>query len=122
MTSTNKPRKKEKHIMLIQKASMPPRSKPITLIFFSETLALRYRLKSLISACFICAWVLLITFNANAAPPPFVNQDLTAQSPEDDPPLEKSHATKRNEKEEWGLDALLSCPVQVFPQKPLPAF
>lgn len=103
--------------MLIQKASMPPVANQSRSFSFSETLALRYRLKSLISACFICAWVLLITFNANAAPPPFVNQDLTTQSPEDDPPLEKSHATKRNEKEEWVPGRIIVMPRAGLPEK-----
>ncbi|HNB02196.1 MAG TPA: hypothetical protein PLK61_10350, partial [Nitrosomonas sp.] len=85
--------------MLIQKASIIPATNQLSPAFFSATFTQYYSLKSLIPAYLICIWVLLITFNTNAAPPAFINQNLTIQSSEAELLLEKPHPIKGTEKE-----------------------
>ncbi|MBK7352400.1 MAG: S8 family serine peptidase [Nitrosomonas sp.] len=52
-----------------------------------------------------------------AAPPVFVNQDLAIQSPEEDLLLEKPHAAKRNDKEDWAKGRILVMPRAGLPAK-----
>ncbi len=103
--------------MLIQKTSVITATNQVSPAFFSKTFTQYYNLKSLIPAYFICIWALLITFNTNAAPPTFINQDLMTHSPEEDLSFERLHSIKRTEKEEWITGRILVMPRAGLPNK-----